>query len=151
MLLDSLITASVNSVTQSCVTLCNPMDLQHARLSCPSPIPGTCSNSCPLSWWCHPNISSSVIFSFCLQSYPASGSLPMSRLFASCGQSVVSFSITISPSNEYSGLISFRIDWFDLLAVQRTLRTTLHKLQFYDTQPSLWSNSHICTWLLEKP
>ena len=64
-----------------------------------------------------------------------------------------SFSFSISPSDDYSGLISFRIDWFDLLAVQRTLKSLLHvrKHQFLGIQPSLWSNSHIHTWLLEKP
>ena len=66
-----------------------------------------------------------------------------------------SFSSSISPSNEYSGSISFRIDWFDLLAVQGLSSvfssTTVQKHQFFNTQPSLWSNSHICTWLLEKP
>ena len=66
-----------------------------------------------------------------------------------------SFSISISPSNEYSGLIFFRIDWFDLLAVQGTLKnfssTTIWKHQFFGSQPSIWSNSHICTWLLEQP
>jgi len=66
-----------------------------------------------------------------------------------------SFSFSISPSNECLGLISFRIDWFDLLAVQGTLKSLLQhhssKSQFFSTQPSLWSNAHICTWLLEKP
>ena len=66
-----------------------------------------------------------------------------------------SFSFSISPSNEYSGLISFRVDWLDLLAVQGTLKvfssTTVSKHQFFGTQPSLWSSSHICTWLLERP
>ena len=92
-----------------------PHGLQHNRLPCPSPTPRVYSNSCPLSWWCHLTISSSVIpFSSCLQSFPASGSLPVSQFFTSGGQSIgVSFSI--SPSNEYSELISFRIDWFDLL------------------------------------
>ena len=66
-----------------------PHGLQHARLSCPSPTPGVYPNSCPLSWWWHPTISSSVIpFSSCLQSFPASGSFPMSQLFASSGQSI---------------------------------------------------------------
>ena len=91
--------------------------LQHARIPCPSPAPRTCSNSCPSSQWCHPAISSSVIpFCSCPQSLPASGSFLMSQLFASGGQNIKSFSFSISPSNEYSGLISFRIDWFDLLA-----------------------------------
>ena len=74
------------SVIQSCLTLI-PHGQQHARLPCPSLSPGVCSDLWPLSWWCHPTISSSVArFSFCLQSFPASGSFPMSRLFASCGQ-----------------------------------------------------------------
>ena len=96
--------------------------LQDARLPCPSTSPRACSNSSPLSRWCHPTISSSnVPFSSCLQSFPASGSFPMSWLFASGGQR--DFSFSICPSNEYSGLISFRIDWFDLLSVQVTLKS----------------------------
>ena len=100
-----------------------PHGLQHARLPCPSPSPAVCSNSCPQSQWCHPTISSpATLFSFCLQSFPASGSSPKSWLFMSCGQS---FSFSISLSNKYSGLISFGIDWFDLLAAQGTLRNFL--------------------------
>ena len=78
-----------------------PNGLQHARLHCPSPIPGACSNSCPLSWWYHPTISSSVVpFSTCLQSFPASGSLPMNRLLASGGQSIgTSASASVLPMN----------------------------------------------------
>ena len=78
-----------------------PHGLQHARLPCPSPTPGTCSNSCPLSQWCHPTISCSVIpFSSCLQSFPASGSFPMSQFFASGGQSIgVSASVSVLPMN----------------------------------------------------
>ena len=91
------------------------------RLPSSSLSPGVCSNSCPLSQWCHPTISSSVVlFSSCLQSFPASGSFQMSQLFAWSGQSTSASSI--SPSNEYSGLISFRIYWFDL-AVQGTLKS----------------------------
>ena len=90
-------------------------------------MPRTCSNSCPLSWWCHQTISFSVVpFSSCLQSFPASGSFQMSQFFASSGQSI-SFSFGISPSNEYSGLISFRIDWLDLLVVQGTLKSPLQQ------------------------
>ena len=75
-------------VIKWCPTL-QPHGLQHTRLPCPSVSPGVCSNSCPLSWWCHPTISSSVTpFSSCLHSFPASESLPMSQLFASCGQSI---------------------------------------------------------------
>ena len=98
--------------------------LQHTRPPCPSPTPGAYSNPCPLSWWCHPTISSSVIpFSYCLQSFPASGSFQMSQLFPSGGQSIGASSFSISPSNEHSGLISFRMDWLDLLAVQGTLKS----------------------------
>ena len=85
-----------------------PHGLQHTRLPCPSPTPGAYSNSCPLSRWCHPTISSSVIpFSSCLQSFPASGSFPTSQFIR--WPNYWSFSFSISPSNEYSGLISFRI------------------------------------------
>ena len=103
-----------------------PHRLQHARLPCPSPSLGACSNSCPLSWWCHPTISPSVVlFSSCLQSFPASVSFLVSQLFASGGQSFgVSASASVI-SNEYSGLISFWIDWFGLLAVQGTLKSLL--------------------------
>ena len=101
-----------------------PHGLQHARLPCPSSFPRACSNSCPLSLWCHPIISFSVIPFSCLQSFPASGSFPVSQFFAS-GAKFWSFSLSISPSNEYLGLISLRIDWFDLLAVQRTLKSLL--------------------------
>ena len=78
-----------------------PHGLQHARLPCPSPTPRARSNSCPLSWWCHPTISSSVVpFSVCLQSFPASGSFQMSQLFASGGQSIgVSASASVLPMN----------------------------------------------------
>ena len=99
----------------------HPRGLQHARLPSPSPSPGVCSNSCPLSQWCHPTISSTVIpFSSCLQSFPASGFFHWVSSFHQVAK-VWSFSFSISPSNEYSGLISFKIDWFDLLAVQGTL------------------------------
>ena len=99
--------------------------LQHARLPCPSLSPRACSNSCPLSRWCHPTISSSVApFFSCLQSFPAPGSFPMSWLYTQWPK-YWSFSFSISPSNEYSGLISFRIDWLDLLAVQGTLNSLL--------------------------
>ena len=97
-------------------TFCDPLGWQHTRLPCPSPSPGVCSNSCPLSRRCHPTISSSVAPFSCLQSFP------VSLFFASSGQSIWSFSFSISPSNEYSGSISFQIDWLDLLAVQGTLK-----------------------------
>ena len=100
--------------------------LPHAGLPYPSSTPGAYSNSCPSSWWCHPAISSSVIpFSSCLQSFPASGSFPMSQFFTSGGQSIgVSALASVLPMNS-QGLISFRIDWLDLLAVQGTLKNLL--------------------------
>ena len=101
-----------------------PHGLQHTRLPCPSPTPVACSNSCPSSWWCHPIISSSVVpFTSCLQSLPALGSFPITPFFISGGQSIGSFSFSISPSSEYSGLISFRIYWLDLLAVWGILKS----------------------------
>ena len=101
-----------------------PHGLHHTRLPCPSLSPWVCLNSCPLSQWCHPTISFSVTpFSSCPQSFPPSGSFPMSQLFASGGQSFgASVSASVLPK---SGLISFRIDWFDLLAIQWTLKSLL--------------------------
>ena len=98
-----------------------PHGLQHTRSPCPSPSPRVCSNSCPLTQWCHPTISSSVIPIYsCLQSFPASESALPIRW-----PQYWSFSFSISPFSEYLGLISFRIDWFDLLAIQGTLTSLL--------------------------
>ena len=109
-------------VAQSCPTL-PPHGPHHTRPPCPSPAPGACSNSCPLSQWCHPPISSSVVpFSSCLQSFPASGSFPISLHQVA---KVLELLFSISLSNEYSGLISFGMDWLDLLAFQRTLKSLL--------------------------
>ena len=103
-----------------------PHRLQHTRPSCPTPTLGVYSNLCPSSQWCHPTISSSVVpFTSSLQSFPASGSFQMSQFFASGAQSIKSFSFSTSPSNEYSLLISFRMDWLDLLVVQGTLKSLL--------------------------
>ena len=114
--------SSVHSVVSDSL---QPHGPQHARPPCPSPTPGVYPNSCPLSRWCHPTISSSVSpFSSCPQSFPASGSFQMSKLFASGGQSI-GVSASISPSNEHSGPISFRMDWLDPLAVQGTLKSLL--------------------------
>ena len=102
-----------------------PHESQHARPPCPSPTPGVHSNSRPSSQWCHLAISSSVVpFSSGSQSLPSSESFPMSQLFAWGSQSI-GFSFSISPSNEHPGLISFRMDWLDLLAVQGTLKSLL--------------------------
>ena len=101
-----------------------PHGPQHTRPPCPSPTPRVYSNSCPLSQWCHATISSSVIpFSSCLQSFPPI--FPNESVLRIRWPKYCSFSFNISPSNEYSGLISFGIDWLDLLAVQRTLRSPL--------------------------
>ena len=103
-----------------------PHESQHARPPCPSPTPGAYPNSCPSSWWCHPVISSSVVsLASCPQSLPASGSFPMSQLFTWGGQKCWSFSFSISLFNEHPGLISFRMDWLDLLAVQGILKSLL--------------------------
>ena len=109
-----------------CCSTCIMPGLQLARLACPSPSPGICSNSCPLSQWCHPTILSSVThFSSCPQSFPASGSSPMSWLFVSGGQSIgASISISVLPKNTQQ-LISFRIDLLDLLTVQGILKRLL--------------------------
>ena len=114
-----------SSVAQSCLTL-RLHGLQHARPPCPSPTPRAYSDSYPLSQRCHPTTSFSAIpFSYCLQSFPASGSFLMSQFFASGSQNIgVSASASV-PSSEYSRLIIFRIDWLDLLVVQRTLKSLL--------------------------
>ena len=118
------------SVHFSCLVMSDslrPHGLLHARFPYPSPTPGAWSKSCPSSWWCQPTISSSVVSSSCLQSFPASRSFSMSQLLALVLAKVLefSFSFSISPSNEYSRLISFRMDWLDLLAVQGTLTSLL--------------------------
>ena len=115
---------------------------QHARPPCPSPTPGVYPDSCPLSWWCNLTISSSVVpFSSCTQSLPGSGSFQMSPLFASGGQKYWSFSFNISPSNEHPGLISFRMDWLDLLAVQGTLKSLL---QDHSSKAAIFLQSAFC-------
>ena len=132
-----------------------PHELQHARPLCKSPTPGAYPNSCSLSQWCHPTISFSVVpFSSHLQLSQHQG---LFQWVSSLHQvaKVLEFQLQINPPNEYSGLISFRIDWLDLLVVQGTLRvfsnTTVQKHQFFGAQLSLKSNSRIHMWLLEKP
>ena len=111
------------SQSLSCVRLFTTPWPQHTRPPCPSPTPGVYPNSCPLSWWCHPAVSSSVIpFSSCPQSFPASGSFQMSQFFTSGGQSIrISASASVLPVN----VQDFRMDWLDLLAIQGTLKTLL--------------------------
>ena len=117
----------ITSVQFSHSVVSNPLrlhELQHARPPCPSPTPG--AYSCPSSQWCHPTISSSVIpFSSRLQSYPASGSFQIESALRIRGPKYWSFTFNIRPSNEHPGLISFRMDWLDLLAVQGTLKSLL--------------------------
>ena len=134
-LMNSFCVLHFSSVAQSCPTLCDLMnrtdslwlyESQHARPPCLSPTPGVHSNSRPSSRWCHPAISSSVIpFSSCPQSLPGSEYFPMSQLFSWGGQSTGVFSFSIIPSKEIPGLISFRMDWLDLLVVQGTLKSLL--------------------------
>ena len=133
-----------------------PHELQHTRNPSPSPTPGVYSNSCPSSQWCHLAILSSVVpFSSCPQSLPASGSFPMSQLFAWGGQSIgVSASTSVLPMNtqDWSPL-----GWTGCISLQskglsRVLsNTTVQKHHFFSTQLSSQSNSHIDTWPLEKP
>ena len=123
---------------------------------CPSPTPRIYSNSSPLSQWCHPTISSSVIpFSSCLQSFLASGSFPISQLLASGGQSTgVPASASVLPVNTQDWSPLGWTGWISLQSkgLSRVFsNTTVRKHQFFSTQLSLWSNSRIHTWLLEKP
>ena len=135
-----------------------PHGLQHTRILWPSSSPRTHSNSSLSSQWCHPTILSSVIpFPFCLQSFPASGAFPMSQLFASEGQGVgASASASVLPVNIQDGFPLGLTGWLSLLSkgLSRVSRvfsnTTVQKHQFFSAQLSLYSNSHIHTWLLEK-
>ena len=133
-----------------------PHELQHARPPCPSPTPGVYPNSCASSRWCHPAISSSVVpFSSCLQSFPASGSFSMSQFLTSGGHSIgASASASVLPMNiqdwfplGLTGLISLQSKGLSRVFSS----TTIWKHQFFGAQRSLWCNSHIRTWLLEKP
>ena len=126
-----------------------PHEPQHARLLYPSPTPRVHSNSCPSSWWCHPTISSSVIpFSYCPQSLPASESFPMSQPFRMRWPKYWRFSFSISPSNEHPGLISFRMDWLDLLAVQGSLKSLL---QHHSSKASILQCSAVFIIQLSHP
>ena len=133
-----------------------PHESQHARPPCPSPTPGVHSDSRPLSQWCHPAISSSVIpFSSCLQSLLASESFPMSQLFTWGGQSTgVSALASFLPKNTQGWSPSEWTGWISLQSkgLSRVFsNTTVQKHQFFGAQPSSQSNSHIHTWPQEKP
>ena len=150
---------TISSVQFSCSVRSDSLlthGLQHARPPCPSPTPGVYLNSCPSRWWCHPTISSPVgSFSSHLQSFPASGSFPMSQLFASGGQSIgVSASASVLPMNIQDW---FPLGWNGWISLQSKglsrvfSNTTVQKHQFFSAQPSSQSNSHIHTWSQEKP
>ena len=133
-----------------------PHELQHTRPPCPSPTPGVYPNSCPLSPWCHRPISSSVVpFSSWPQSLPASGSFPMSQLFAWGGQNIgVSALASVLPMNTQDWYPLGWTGWTSLQSkgLSRVFsNTTVQKHQFFGAQLSSQSNSHIHTWPLEKP
>ena len=137
------------------VWLCDPLDSSTPGFLGSSLSPGVCSHSCPLSWWCRPTISSVVPFSSCFQSSPASGSFPMSQFFTTGGQSIgaSAFALVLLMNIQ----VCFPLGLTDLISQQSKglsavfSRTIVQNHQFFSDQPSLWSNSHICTWLLEKP
>ena len=152
-LLPPLVSISLSSTSVSLFLLCKsvqfsgsvvsdslqPHEPQRARPPCPSPTPGVHPNPCPLSWWYHPTISSSVVhFSSCLQSFAASGSFQMKPVIHTRWPKYWSCGFNISPSNEHSGLISFTMDWLDLLAVQGTLKSLL---QHHSSKASILQNS----------
>ena len=143
------------SVAKSCLPL-RPRALQHARLLCPPLSRGVWSNLCSLSQWCYLTISSSAAsFSICLQPFPASGCFPMSLLFTSGGQSIgTAASASVLQMNiqgwfplGLTGLISLLSKGLSTVFSS----TTIQNHKFFRAQPSLWSNSHICTLILEKP
>ena len=149
----------ISSVQLSCSVVSNslrPHGQQHARPPCPSPTPRFYWNSCPLSQWCHPTILSSVIpFYSCLQSFPAVGSFQISPFFTSSGQSIgVSALASVLPVNIQDSFPLGWAGWICLLSkgLSRVFSNTrVQKHQFFGTQLSLASNSHIHTRLLEKP
>ena len=153
----------MGTINLKCLSVCvcsvvsntfRPHGLQHTRLSCPLPTPRACSNSCSSSWWCHPTISSSVVLFFsCLWSFPASGSFPISQFFTTGGQSIgVSASASVLPMNIQDWFPSGLTGLLSLLSKGLSSPSfTVQKHQFFSAQLSLWFNSHIHTWLLEKP
>jgi len=153
--LSSIAREELSSVAQLCPNL-QSHESQHSRPPCPSPNPGVYPNSCPLSWWCQPAISYSVIpFSSCPQSLSASGSVPMSQIFTWGGQSIgVSASPSVLPKNTQEW---FPIEWTGWISLHSEglsgvfFNTTVQNHQFFSAQPSSQSNSHIHTWPLEKP
>ena len=152
MVLSSVLQFSRSVVSDSL----RPHELQHTRPPCPTATPGAYPNTCPLSRWCHPTISSSVVpFSSCPPSFPASGSFQMSQLFTSGGQSIgISASISDLPMNTpdwfplgLTGLISLQSKGLSRVFSN----TTVQKHQLFSAKLSWWCNSHIYTWQLGKP
>ena len=154
---------SLSSVQFSCSVVSDSLPrygLQHARPPCPSPTPGVYPNPCPSSRGCHPTISSSVVpFSSCPQSFPASGSFPMSQLFASDGQSIgISASTSVLPMNTqvwsplgWTGWISFQSKGLKSLLQHHSSKASILQCSaFFTVQFSSPPNSHIHMWLLEK-
>ena len=149
----------LSSVHFSCSVVSNslrPHELKHVRPPCPSPTPGVHLDSRPSSQWCHPAISSSVVpFFSCPQSLPASKFFPMSQLFAWGGQSTEVSALASFPSKKSQGWSPS--EWTGWISLQSKglsrvfSNTTVQKHQFFSTQPSSQTNSHIHTWLLEKP
>ena len=151
--------SNISSAQFSCSVVSNslrPHESQHTRPPCPSPTPGVYPNPCPLSLWCHPTISSSFIpFSSCPPSFPVLGSFPMSQLFTWGGQSIgVSASTSVLPMNTQDWSSLGWTGWISLQSegLSRVFsNTTVQKHQFFSAQLYSPSNSHIHTWLLEKP
>ena len=132
-----------------------PHGLQHTRFLCPPLSHGVCSSSCPLSQWCYLIISYSAnLFYFCFQSSPASGSFPVSQLCTSSGQSITTSVLASVLSINIEGWFVLGLTGLISLQSERpsgVFSSTINwKHRFFGIQPSLWSNSHICTWLLEK-
>ena len=125
-----------------------PHELQHTRPPCSSPTPGVHSNSCSSSWWCHPAISCSVVpFSSCPQSLPHQSLFQWVNSLHEVAKDW-SFSLSIIPSKQILGLISFRMDWLDLLAVQGTLKSLL---QHHSSKTSILQHSAFFTVQLSHP
>ena len=151
-----MIQPSVSSVAQSCLTLCDPMNCSTPGLPVHHQLLEFTQTHVHWVGDCHPTISSSVVaFSSCPQSFPASGSFQMSQLYTSGGQSIgVSASTSVLPMNAQDWSPLGWTGWISLQSRGLSIvfsNTTVQKHQFFDTQLSLWSNSHIHIWLLEKP
>ena len=145
----SLSQVQFSSAAQLCPTLCDPMDCSMPGFPFSSPFPRACSNSWPLGQWCHPTISSSVVpFSSCPQIPPSIRVFSSESTLHMRWPKYWSFSFSVIPSKEIPGLISFRMDWLDLLAVQGTLKSLL---QHHSSKPSILRRSAFFTVQLSHP